>query len=502
MKINHLIAAFLLLCLAAVYAEARTWTDTRGNTLEATYVGPSKEPGKVILEQPDGKRKVFLISQFSEDDQQYFQKKTKKRKKSETQPQAQVETQPRARSENRPEPTVELDSPAETASGGVRVRVEGYGETIKEAKQDAMRTAVEQVVGMLVDARTRTECDEVIEKILTATGAYVESNKVLKATVKDGVCTVQLEAVVVKSAISNKLQSVNRGASMKIDGSAMLDKMDSKVQSEKDGVMFLANFLKEEQFPYSLLDVSFDGEPKIEQKSGDYTYTVGWTVKVNMARYSTFIKKLTPILDKVAIRQTTFTLDLERDGKILTYDESAIPDGDKGTFTFRVCTNLTGTTNKQARFIQYELPKKFEYLICQYGRVLPSVEINLLDSSKEVVSSQRTLLQYSYSAYYLYNLSNAILGYDKYEEESAKGDSTLSVPEYNEQSVARAIIPFIRFDRNNYVLELCPNNTEFILSSDDLKKVSSAEIHVITNNPEMDKVYENLESEIDKITTE
>lgn len=512
MKIHAMIVALLFLFAVVLYAEARTWTDVKGNTFEASIVGLSKHSGRIILELPYGEQKVFRISQFSEDDRNYIEKKFPKRKSTGTSSggssPATVTRSGKPRNETtQPKAEIDMNSSRKRASGGVRVVVEGYGENVEEAKQDAIRTAVEQVVGMLVDAQMRTEYDEVVEKIFTATGAYVKSNKVLKATMNDGICTVQLEAFVVKNAISEKLKSVNRGSSMKIDGGAIFDKMESKVQSEKDGVMFLANFLKEEQFPYSLLDVSFDGKPKVEQKAGNYTYTVDWTVRANMTRYREFIKKLTVILNKVAIGKKTFILDLERDSDgDLFYDEDSIPN--KENFYLNVCTSLTGSTNKHAKFVQYKLPEKYKYLFLLYGMALPAVEINLLDSDKELVASQRRMLQYelsTYSGYPLFNLSNSLKGNDDYYyyEKTSKDDSTLAKPD-GDQPNSRAIVPFmvLKDYDHYYVCESVDYDITFEISSEDLKKVSSAEIHVVANNPDMDNVYETLEWEIDNVVTE
>lgn len=513
MKIQNLLV-LLIMFFPTVYAEGRTWKDVRGNTLEAAYVGRSTDPGKVILELPDGKRKVFLISQFSEEDKQYIQKKAQKRKSSESTPQI-AERKPKETSDL-PKPKADLGTMKETASGGVRVVVEGYGETIKEAKQDAMRTAVEQVVGMLVDAQTRTECDEVIEKILTATGAYVESNKVLNASVKDGVCTVQLEAVVVKNAISNKLQSVNRGSSMKIDGGALLDKVDSKVQSEKDGVMFLANFLKEEQFPYSLIDVTFDGKPNMEQANGLYMYKCNWTYQVNMKRYKEFIKKLVVILDKVATSKTTFMVDLNiYRGDILRLSYNDFSEEDtSGSGYLYVCTDIQGITTKKLLVTKYKLPLKYCYIWKLYNCIVPSVELNVLDSSKESLGSD-TFSMHDGAKHKnedirwieAFNLANSPDDDPYYHEKISSGSSSGFakhdsgyIPSNYIPSIF--VIPFAKiYQQGDLICEKFEHETTIELNAEDVKKINSVEIHVIADNPAMDEIYKNLESEIDKITT-
>ena len=75
--------------------------------------------------------------------------------------------------------------------------VEGEGETKDEAVKRALRTAVEQGVGVLVDSETLVENKELInDKIYTEVKGYVVSYKVLEETEEKGLFSAKVEAIV------------------------------------------------------------------------------------------------------------------------------------------------------------------------------------------------------------------------------------------------------------------------------------------------------------------
>jgi hypothetical protein len=74
---------------------------------------------------------------------------------------------------------------------------EGEGETKDEAVKRALRTAVEQGVGVLVDSETLVENKELLnDKIYTEVKGYVVSYKVLEETEEEGLFSTKVEAIV------------------------------------------------------------------------------------------------------------------------------------------------------------------------------------------------------------------------------------------------------------------------------------------------------------------
>lgn len=514
---KKLLCLFTLLILSTVFIPApiygRTWTSANGRQIKAEFVSFDDNDSNTVRLKIEKNGKVYpvKINTLSSSDQEYIQTLRSE------QPQTnRNNNDPFADSPADSSASPELNSITDSDNPDVKIAVcEGTGETIAEAKKDALRSAVELVVGSLVDARTRVENDEVIEQILTASNAYVESHKVLKARGNNGVFTVTVEARVVKSAITDQL-SIGE-ASMTIDGASLAGKAGTKVESEKSGALFLANFLKQEKFPYSLYDLTFAGTPSTVQKGNDIQYTVGWNCNVNLKRYKVFVGKLLPILDKLAIKKGKFVLNLEKkEGKYPQYSFNQIPGYDGKHIILSVCTNVSGDF-RSLGWKFYELPNKYAPLLEAYLALSPSIECVLVDEEKKTVSTQRTLLQISEYVFIqtqwdAFNCSPALFESMTYNRIQVAGESTIAnVSTYNRNRNLRCytIAPYQReYKEHSYGNEQCaiqPKcliNSVFSLSPSELERVRSAKLEVIVNNPELDFIYANLEAEMDKIATE
>jgi len=391
----------------------------------------------------------------------------------------------------------EAEEMEDAGSGGtLTVISEGMGETLEAARKDALSSAVQEAVGTLVDTKTRVSCEEVIQEILTYSNAYIESSKVLTADKKDGIYTVKVKANVVKTAITEKLYA-GRPQIVALDGKALTDQLESKVKSEKDGVKFLANFLREEQFPYSCLKVQIAGQPKIETVGDEVKVTYNWTVEADMPKYQAFVKKLTPILDKMATKKTSYVVEKskEDDDGIGVY-EIPLKEG-----YFDVCDVVSGKW-QSLHFNRYTLPLKFYALLEIYRRILPVAEILLLDENNNTVSIDRAFIGYG-------ECSSCLMYTDLDSwRPSTVGESTIGRSKRHFQYQYFAIYPYCAcYDIPDWIggnyrsFTHLTFTTTFTLTKEEFSRVRSASIQVISNNPAMDEVYENLDTILDNVTT-
>ena len=391
----------------------------------------------------------------------------------------------------------EAEEMEDAGSGGtLTVISEGMGETLEAARKDALSSAVQEAVGTLVDTKTRVSCEEVIQEILTYSNAYIESSKVLTADKKDGIYTVKVKANVVKTAITEKLYA-GRPQIVALDGKALTDQLESKVKSEKDGVKFLANFLREEQFPYSCLKVQIAGQPKIETVGDEVKVTYNWSVEADMPKYQAFVKKLTPILDKMATKKTSYVAEKR--------EENSAGSIDYGYFRkegyFDVCDVVSGKW-QSLHFNRYTLPLKFYALLEKYRGILPVAEILLLDENNNTVSIDRAFIYCRYSDYDYcpFNLMYSVLDEIPY----TVGESTEESREYDGYNCF-LIFPLVNDPSSLpycYLFNHLTFTTTFTLTKEEFSRVRSASIQVISNNPAMDEVYENLDTILDNVKTE
>ena len=204
---NILTLTVLFAFLLAGVVQARTWTDSRGKKLIGDFVGFSQnDDTKIKIKTTTGRILFVPIKGLSQEDQDYVQSlKENNNAQRNTSGFQNDSPAPAPRNNNNGSP-VELQPVDNSNPNNEVVIVEGIGDTMSDAKKDAMRNAVEQVVGALVDAQTRVENDELIEQILTASGAYIEKSEVLSAKKENGLVTIKLRATVVKMSLTKKLK--------------------------------------------------------------------------------------------------------------------------------------------------------------------------------------------------------------------------------------------------------------------------------------------------------
>jgi hypothetical protein len=107
----------------------------------------------------------------------------------------------------------------EDADGRVKtVEISGAGTDVKSAAKDACRESVRQVVGVYVNAETRTENDDLIEdKVISLSSGFVEKSETLKKSAADGLVKVRIRATVriskvIKSCKANKISVADTDA--------------------------------------------------------------------------------------------------------------------------------------------------------------------------------------------------------------------------------------------------------------------------------------------------
>ncbi len=504
---NILTLTVLFVFLLVGVVQARTWTDSRGNKLIGDFVGFSQnDDTKIKIKTTTGRVLFVPIKGLSQEDQDYVQSLKENNNAQNTSGfQSDSPAPAPAQRNNNNVSQVELQPVDNSNPNNEVVIVEGIGDNIAEAKKDAMRNAVEQVVGALVDAQTRVENDELIEQILTASGAYIEKSEVLSAKKENGLVTIKLRATVVKLSLTKKLKLGGGGQTLAVDGANLVDLASSKVDAEKSGAMFLANFLKKEEFPYSLLDTKVIEKPSITQKGNEVIYTLKVEASVNRERYMDFVKRVKPIFDKYAIQQSSFVLETYNEGNMIRYRDSNAPGENEGNhLLFYLCTGVTGNF-RSLKFDTYELPKKFSVPLGYYKRVAPVVEVLLLNGDNEVVATKRAMLGYE-SGVYNYEPFNVMPSmferFESLENPNSIGESTIfKFSYYNKFLNGWCVFAPYRHNSENHIIPSSIFNVSITLTPDELAKVRSAKIAVIVNNPEMDKAFKRMESEIEQIPT-
>ena len=200
-----------------------------------------------------------------------------------------------------------LVASAQDAGKLVEVVATGHGSTVSEATAAALRSAVEQVVGTMIDAPTLVENDELIEgKILRYAPGMVASSQTIGVPKKsdDGIYSVKVKAAVKKGELHEKLTAMS-AVKVAVDGQDLFARMKAAQDNLADAEAMIKDVLAKhiscvvaEQLKDAQGKPFFDLDPK----SGEVSTRVH--VRIDMAKYTQFanevVQKLTPMATRVA----------------------------------------------------------------------------------------------------------------------------------------------------------------------------------------------------------
>ena len=231
--------------------------------------------------------------------------------------------------------------PAKESTSSSKVIAEGVGTTIEEAKQDAFRNAVRQVVGVLVDSETLIEQDKIIsDKIIAASSGYIKDVQVLETKVTEGkLVRITIAARVEKRGVAQKL-SEEKVTSSSFDGESLFAHAITDLEAETNQAALVAKLMQDA--PWDCLTVSTVGEPELisrDQASAKVKVTL--LIKVDMDRYLKVSKQLCESLEKVALARGNFSLECGYDKRNLKPPFSPFADRVSETMLLQfICTTI------------------------------------------------------------------------------------------------------------------------------------------------------------------
>ncbi len=185
----------------------------------------------------------------------------------------------------------------------VKVVTEGTGLDHKEAKLNALRNAIEQALGIFVDAETLVRNDELIrDDVLTYAQGDVESSKIIRAWRQGEYFHAKVEALVKVDGL--KERAAKSGLkTQEIPSQAILDQIGIDARSSDDARALLAkyldkygahNFVRPE-----ILDQKKSDWKVSETTPGQLDLQVHLALKPDMPAWQTYSRSLTRILKRL-----------------------------------------------------------------------------------------------------------------------------------------------------------------------------------------------------------
>ena len=520
----------LFICVAVVpVVIGRTWTAKNGHTIEGEFV--KVEGNTVQIALANGQTATVGIDLLSDADQNFIKEQQAKAAESGESP-FKISDAPAT-----PTPAVPANRATSTAApaNSRTVTVVGMGTTFEDARKDAFRNAISQVVGTLVDAETRVVQEKVIEEIMTASNAYIESHKIIeRKQEEDGLWNVTIEAVVQYRSLQERLEVAP--TVREVDGKSIVERLDArttsaetKAASEDDSILILAKALRDQNYPYSILEATATLGEAVS-KNGNLEVPITLTVQPNVQKFEEFRKAIEPVLEKIAISKRLVNLTAQQAGSgnntylhIAGYREQ-ITSADQTFFIYLNTARNTALTNTS--WNAYELPNKAVVLFGAYADILPAVDVALHANDENTIMVKRIGLFLPRPEGVVYNGINRFFfnrpspTYSDAWVESGSNCSALrannfgasmSFPNYQSRTTSfnsfhpfRVRHFFLAPFFNSYVGGDSNGNDQFMfvpreiwsrtitLDTDELQAIKTIKSTVLSQNPTMDGFLRNL----------
>lgn len=191
------------------------------------------------------------------------------------------------------------------------VVVTGAGETAEKATEDALRNAVEQAVGALIDAKTMVEGDQVIQdKILRMSNAFVERYDVLKRWSEGNLQYCRISAQVKSRELRATLaaEPVFKG---KVEGENLGAQVLGELTAKAGTGELFEQFLKDLQAKTLFAKVTSQPRAATTTGSNKVVLQVPVEVGVDLQAYESIVASWLPKLRAAARSKSTRSLSFK-----------------------------------------------------------------------------------------------------------------------------------------------------------------------------------------------
>ena len=202
-------------------------------------------------------------------------------------------------------------SDSQLSSGGAQSQVmevvaTGVGTNPEQAKENAFSAAIEQAIGILVNAETIVKNNQVIrERILTSNQGYLQGFEEIGRWDEEGAHFVRIRAKIAAGKLGTNLKA-QYVVTRKIPGSLLSGNIVIEVDSEEDArKMFqkaTADFTPDKLITVTIIDKP----PVIENDGRNVKFTVACRLAPNWQAWQSIHKKLKPLLETIATKHAAY----------------------------------------------------------------------------------------------------------------------------------------------------------------------------------------------------
>ena len=187
---------------------------------------------------------------------------------------------------------------AEDNADSIEVIATGIGQDSDRALKNALRAAIEQAVGTLVDSETLAQNDEVVnDQILSYSAGFVGSHKVIgEPKSRDGLVTIKIQALVKRTQLTERLKAANIHVK-KIDGESLFGAITTQIEQQLSGAEIIKNTLQD--FPENIMEIKWTGKPEYDNDQRKLKIDV--EICIDQEQYQQFVDSMISVLEKISI---------------------------------------------------------------------------------------------------------------------------------------------------------------------------------------------------------
>jgi len=294
----------------------------------------------------------------------------------------------------------------------ISVVATGVGKDQETALKNALRAAVEQAVGVLVDAETLVANDKLLsDQIRTYSAGFVKSHtQIGEPRTEDGMIFVRISAEVKRTDLRDKLERVGI-IKIAVNPDKLRFEIFTKEKAKTEGIDMLLDLL--EDFPLNIYDISGD----LRYDAGTRKVVVDVDVKINMQKYAAFEKEFFEMISSLGGERTgakTVSVKSIENG-IEVGSFTSFPDrGNRNRPLFHFADHLPvfrrAGQESQATFTSYTMPEEVWKMVRpMFDEEQRRMIIKVVDGDENILATSKVGYRESFPrAWYNSNDANTI----------------------------------------------------------------------------------------------
>ncbi len=230
----------------------------------------------------------------------------------------------------------------------------GTGKNQAEAEKAALRSAVEQAVGALVDADTLIQNDEIVSnQVISYSDGFVEKWEPVgePKTDRNGVVTIKIKAQVKRNKLVEKLKEAKITVK-EIDGQSLFGEAVSKIEGRQNSLESIKKVF--ESVPESLINAEVI-DKKIIKEGDPTTVALEIEVQFDWETYSkNFLPRFLEVLDQICEEkgQSPLITDSVKDDDVWGFRSNYFSDLENA-----IDSKASDTTKKKMFFVNIRRDK-------------------------------------------------------------------------------------------------------------------------------------------------